>query len=120
MKRCPQKNEEREKQQVQGNTAVLGRISNSQSDLTDCAVFPEDVVHLFRGDLEGQVSDIEYPVHLGRQANVRASSLSQVIHELSTGWKDKDCATRKRSQTRAERVKKGPSKLIIVYALPFH
>ena len=35
----------------------------SDSDLTNCAVFAEDIVHFFAGDVEGKVADVQDAVY---------------------------------------------------------
>ena len=41
------------------------------SDLSDGSVFSKDVVHLLRRDLVGQVTNVQHPVHLGGQSNLK-------------------------------------------------
>lgn len=48
-------------------------LVGADSDLADGTVLAEDVVHLFAGDVEWQVADVENSVHLRRQPRVAFS-----------------------------------------------
>ena len=51
------------------------------SDLSDGSVFSKDVVHLLRRDLVGQVTNVQHPVHLGRQSNLKNNNFCTFISQ---------------------------------------
>ena len=49
---------------------AFGFRCGADSDLSDGAVFPEDVVHFFGRDFVGQISDVQNSIHFRRQSDL--------------------------------------------------
>jgi len=55
---------------VDDKRSAFGFRCGADSDLSDGAVFPEDVVHFFGRDFVGQISDVQNSIHFRRQSDL--------------------------------------------------
>ena len=63
---------------------VLGISLFLHSNLSNGAVLPKDVVHLFSSDLVRQVFDVQDSIHFRWQPNLNDNNIS--THVCMTGW----------------------------------